>query len=187
MPRARRLTVPSALLLPALAVLCDVTHLDGTGPAPHGRALVRGTTRAVPAKEGRGASSREAEWWLPLRSHGRRQQGIRGVLRGGGGAENGMGEISPNELAMVEQALADDRMEVDSGGAQDAVAGFQVGRQLWLAASAGDTEGIDAAVAASKAIGVNISAAVHSIVNGGSALHWASILSSPLYYIVSFT
>ena len=162
MPRARLLPVPSALLLPALAVLCDVTHLDGTGPAPHGRALVRGTTRAVPL--------------LPVRTRG--QQPVhRGVLRGGGGGEeNGMGEVSPEELAMVEQALADDRMDVDSGGALDAVAGFQVGRQLWLAASAGDTEGIDAAVAASKAIGINISAAVHSTVNGGSALHWASIL-----------
>jgi hypothetical protein len=166
MPRARRLPVPLALLLPALAVLCDVTHLDGTGPAPHGRALVRGTTRAVP--------------WFPARSCGLRPPGIRGVLRGGvSGAENGMSEVAPDELAMVEQALADDRMDVDSGGARDAVAGFQVGRQLWLAASAGDTEGIDAAVAASKAIGINISAAVHSTVNGGSALHWASIHHSP--------
>jgi hypothetical protein len=167
MPRARSLQVLSALLLPALAVLCDITHLDGTGPAPHGLALVRGTTRAVP--------------WLFARSCGLRQPGIRGVLRGGGGggAENGMGEVAPEELAMVEQALADDRMDVDSGGARDAVAGFQVGRQLWLAASAGDTEGIDAAVAASNAIGINISAAVHSTVNGGSALHWASILQSP--------
>jgi len=39
----------------------------------------------------------------------------------------------------VQQALADERMDVDAAADRGAVAGFQVGRQLWLAASAGDT------------------------------------------------
>jgi ankyrin repeat protein len=51
---------------------------------------------------------------------------------------------------------------------------MQVARQLWLAAERGDVAGIEAAATDARAMGMNVSEAVHASVNGGSALHWAA-------------